>query len=225
MSLYSVLWHLGYQPEHYQRQINAEKHSQGKLIRQKIAQSVDSYWFQALKEHQQSQRTITFIDVLAAIPPSFTQVFNLIESILNKADESLSYGPFAIFYALASNASKGGRIWQPPASFVEGCTYSRVDFEIAVGLRPGGLNDSKRVALAQLGLSAFFPKTIALIDNWLERFVISEFYCEDELMWHNNVQGNWCQHIGDYLDEIEGLQWQLRQRTTELIHHRSQEAS
>ena len=114
----------------------------------------------------------TALHVLAALPPSFPVVLEQVQAALERVDESLEGAPFAVFYALVTDAARSGRRWDPPERFVEGWAYSREDFERAVGRTLSGVHSRKAryrrsVALAELGLSSFFPATVALVDGWL----------------------------------------------------------
>jgi hypothetical protein len=176
-----ILWALDYDPGRYRRQVNFEKHSQGKLIRRKIAALLDDPWCAAVRAEAERRGGVDGLLVLAAIPPSFGDAYRSIDATLARVGESLSSGPFAVFYALATDAARGGRVWQPPAPFVEGEAYARDDFEWAVGRRLGAARSrrnrhTRSTALAELGLSSYFGDTVRLLDGWLERHPLPELW-------------------------------------------------
>ena len=211
LSMGAVLWHVGFRSDTYRSQVHFEKHSQGKLIRRKIGTTLDELWAQAV--HQQlGGAPPTALHVMAALPPAFSVVLAQVESALRRVDESLDGMPFAAFYALVTDAARSGRRWDPPDRFVEGWAYSREDFERAVGRTLKGAHSRKRryrrsVALAELGLSSFFPTTVALIDSWLAGCNCSELWVEPPERTHAGEEVGWLELARAEMETIEDLQW------------------
>jgi len=182
LAVASVLWHLGFRPGEYRAQVHFEKNSQGKLVRRKITTALDGPWAQALRRQLQG-RQATAVHILAALPPSFEVVLNQVQGALRRVDEPLEGVPFAVFYSLVTDAARSGRHWEPPPRYVQGSAYTRDDFERAVGRVAGGtrgrrFRGGRSVSLAQLGLSSFFPETVAVIDEWLAGCRCSELWVE-----------------------------------------------
>jgi len=213
LSIGAVLWHVGFHSSAYRSQVHFEKHSQGKLIRRKIGSTLDELWARAARRHLNGAPP-TALYVLAALPPAFPVILAQVEGALHRVDESLEGMPFAVFYALVTDAARAGRRWEPPDRFVEGWAYSRDDFERAVGRTLKGAHSRKRryrrsVALAELGLSSFFPTTVALIDGWLEGCECSELWIERPEGAHAGGEAGWLELARANMEAIEDLQWRF----------------
>jgi hypothetical protein len=225
LSMGAVLWHVGFRSSAYRSQVHFEKHSQGKLIRRKIGATLDELWAHAVHE-QLAGAPPRALNVLAALPPSFSVVLAQVESGLRRVDESLDGMPFAVFYALVTDAARAGRRWDPPDRFVEGWAYSREDFERAVGRTLKGAHSRKRryrrsVALAELGLSSFFPTTVALIDSWLAGCRCSELWVEPPEGAHAGEEVGWLELARANMEAIEDLQWRVYASVTDGLDGRS----
>jgi hypothetical protein len=114
------------------------------------------------------------IDVLAALPITFGHAARAVQAALRRVHEDLAHAPFAVFYALVTDARRGGRIWYPPRRFVENGCYTRATFDAIFGHLLEGCRRRRRrfgrsVALSDLGLSAMHPTSLARLDTWLER--------------------------------------------------------
>ncbi|MEJ2289646.1 MAG: hypothetical protein P8Y02_13590 [Deinococcales bacterium] len=219
LSMASVLWHVGFQSAAYRSQVHFEKHSQGKLIRRKIGTTLDERWAHAVHE-QLGGAAPTALHVLAALPPAFSVVLDQVESALHRVDESLEGMPFAVFYALVTDAARSGRRWEPPDRFVEGWAYSREDFERAVGRSLKGAHSRKAryrrsVALAELGLSSYFPTTVAMVDGWLARGRCSELWVEAPDGVHAREESSWLELARGNMEAIEDLQWRIYASVTD----------
>lgn len=180
MSAGATLWALGVPPS---GPSGREKHPQGREIRKVLRARLDAGWDEALATID-TQRTPNAYDILAAIPFSFDVATRTIEASLERVGESLTSVPFAVFYALLTDARRGGRVWDPPAHYVDGGTFDRAAFDAAVGHALGAARSRKNrfrrsAALAELGLSATFPRTVARIDRWLAQRPIPEFRLDD----------------------------------------------
>ena len=119
LSMGAVLWHMGFHSDAYLSQVHFEKHSQGKLIRRKLGGTLDELWAHAAHRLLAGEAP-TALHVLAALPPSFPVVLEQVQAALERVDESLEGAPFAVFYALVTDAARAGRRWDPPERFVEG---------------------------------------------------------------------------------------------------------
>lgn len=169
MSLAAALWALGVPPT---GTAGREKHPQGRQIRKVLRTRIDAIWDGQLD----ALETLGPIDaetVLAAIPASYRVTAEAVRAALVRVGEDLAHVPFAVFYALLTDARRGGRVWRPPDRFVEGGSYDRAAFEAMVGhvlttSRSRKRRDQRSSVLAELGLSASFPKTFVRIDRWLE---------------------------------------------------------
>ncbi len=213
MSVFALLWHLGFRPG-----ANAgarfEKHTQGKIIRRKISDNLDALWADALRCVAAEDGRVEAHHVLAGMPPSALVVARQIQGALRRVDESLDSFPFAVVYAFATDAQRSGRIWDPPDHFVEGSAFARSDFEAAVGRALQGARSRKRryrrsVALAELGLSAFFPETVSVLDGWLERCGCSEFWMASLRAGDRGEHGNWYSFAERNMALIEATQWRV----------------
>lgn len=225
LSVGALLWHLGFRADAYLAQVHFEKHSQGKLIRRKIGTTLDELWARAA-HRQLAGSAPTAQHVLAALPPAFPVVLEQVEHALARVDESLEGAPFAVFYALATDAARSGRRWDPPERFVEGWAYSREDFERAVGRTLSGVHSRRAryrrsVGLAELGLSSFFPTTVALVDGWLARCGCSELWVEAPDGGHAGGEESWLAAARARLEAIEDLQWSIYASVTEAMEGRS----
>lgn len=224
MSVLAALWHMGFRIDVYLSQVHFEKHTQGKLIRRKIGATLDELWAEAARR-QLGSGPPTALHVLAALPPAFPVVLEQVESALARVDESLEGAPFAVFYALVTDAARSGRRWQPPEAYVQGSVYSRGDFERAVGRTlPGSQSRRTRyrrnVGLAELGLSSFFPATVALIDRWLAACPCSELFVEPPEGAHAGVEDGWLGLARTHMEAIEDLQWRIYASVSGLMQTR-----
>lgn len=212
LSVFALLWHLGFRPDHA-RGGRFEKHTQGKIIRRKITDTLDTLWADALRAVAAEDGAVEAHHVLAGLPPSATVVARQIDGALHRVDESLDAFPFAVVYALATDAKRAGRLWEPAPRYVEGVAFGRDDFETAVGRALQGARSRKRryrrsVALAELGLSAFFPETIAVVDGWLDACPCSEFCLAPGASGHAGGDG-WFSYAQDQAPLIEATQWRV----------------
>ena len=225
LSMGAVLWHMGFHSDAYLSQVHFEKHSQGKLIRRKLGGTLDELWAHAAHRRLAGEAP-TALHVLAALPPSFPVVLEQVQAALERVDESLEGAPFAVFYALVTDAARAGRRWDPPERFVEGWAYSRADFERAVGRTLSGAHSRKAryrrsVALAELGLSSFFPTTVALVDGWLAHCGCSELWVEPPDGAHAGGDEGWLAAARARLEAIEDLQWGIYASVTEAMEGRT----
>ena len=221
LSVGSLLWHVGFRSGAYRTQVHFEKHSQGKLIRRKLGTTLDELWAGAVNAHVKGS-VPTALHVFAALPPAFPVVLAQVESALERVDESLEGSPFAVFYALVTDASRSGRRWEPPDRFVEGGAYTREDFDRAVGRSVRGTHSRKArfrrsVALAELGLSSFFPATVAMVDGWLVHCGCSELWVERSPGAHPGGDEGWRSLARAYMEDIEDLQWRIYASVTEAM--------
>lgn len=177
MTLASVLWHLGHVGV---RKNSPEKHPQARHLRKLLRSHLDDAWDASLclREHDGH---IGELELLAALPLSFGVASRVVQAALDRVGEDLASVPFAVFYALLTDARRGGRVWRPPDRYVEATAYSRSTFEAAVGhalvaSRSRRRRYARSVALSELGLSALFPRTIARLDAWLETHTFPTFF-------------------------------------------------
>lgn len=176
MSLAAALWAHGVPAS---GPTGREKHPQGRQVRKALRGCIDAHWDRQL-EAVEANDAIDAETVLAAVPISYAVMARAVQSALERVGEDLGQVPFAVFYALLTDARRGGRVWRPPERYVEGGSYDRAAFESMVGhtltssrSRKGRYRRSS--ALAELGLSASFPRTVARIDRWLGTELIPEF--------------------------------------------------
>ena len=170
----ALLWTLGYRGHGS----NGERHPQARHIRKLVRARVDAAWEGQVRARE-GRRIVDALDVLAALPISFGQASKAVQAALRRVDEDLAHVPFAVFYALVTDARRAGRVWLPPARYVEGGCYTRATFDAAVGHVFDGSRSRRRrfgrsVALSDLGLSAVYPATIARLDVWLARYDLPE---------------------------------------------------
>ncbi len=164
----ALLWLLGYRCDGRL----AERHPQARHVRKLVRARVDAAWERQLAGAE--AHGIDALDVLAALPITFGHAVQAVQVALRRADEDLAHVPFAVFYALATDARRGGRVWYPPARYVENGCYDRATFDATVGHVLDGSRSRRRrfgrsVALSDLGLSAMYPASIARLDAWLAR--------------------------------------------------------
>lgn len=169
MSLAAALWVLGVPST---GTTGCEKHPQGRQVRKVLRARIDAIWDRQL-EALEMRGSIDAETVFAAIPASYRVTARAVRAALVRVGEDLAHVPFAVFYALLTDARRGGRVWRPPDRFVEGGSYDRAAFEAMVGhvlttSRSRKRRDQRSSALAELGLSASFPRTFVRIDRWLE---------------------------------------------------------
>lgn len=156
-----------------------EKHPQGRQLRKAIRARVDLAWDARLDAVEEAGE-VDAATVLAAIPGSYAVAVRTVQAALTRVGEDLAHTPFAVFYALLTDARRGGRVWRPSDCFVEAGSYDRAAFDAAVGHALLDARSRKRryrrsSALAELGLSSFFPATFARIDRWLATRRFDEF--------------------------------------------------
>ena len=170
MSVTSVLYRLGVKSAHG---AFGDKHPQARHFRRVLRERVDEAWANELVQLDNCEPP-SAQQLLAALPIAFDLCARTVRAALLRVGEDLAEVPFAVFYALVTDARRGGRVWRPADPYVEGSCYDRTTFEVAVGHALDAVRSRKRryqrsSALSELGLSAIFPATIARIDDWLER--------------------------------------------------------
>ena len=170
MSVASVLYRLGVTSVNG---VFGDKHPQARHFRRVLRERVDEAWAQALTRLDQ-RGPPSAEQLLASLPVAFDLCARTVRAALLRVGEDLAHVPFAVFYALVTDARRGGRVWRPADRYVEGGCYDRASFELAVGHSLEFVRSRKRryrrsSALSELGLSAIFPNSIARIDEWLER--------------------------------------------------------
>lgn len=211
----ALLWTLGYRA----RDLNGERHPQARHVRKLVRARVDLAWERQLRALE-GRRRIDALDVLAALPISFRHAARAVQMVLRRVDEDLEHVPFAVFYALVTDARRGGRVWRPPARYVESGCYSRAVFDATVGHALDGSRSRRRrygrsVALSDLGLSAMYPSTVARLDAWLERFDLPELQLADAGV---GADGAWVDLVGAQRDTVArrhaSLVHGLRERAT-----------
>lgn len=168
MSAASVLWSLGVPACATEER---EKHPQGRQVRKALRARIDGVWSARLVALE-TARPVGAAVTLGAIPISFAVLASAVQAALVRVGEDLEQVPFAVFYALLTDARRGGRVWRPHDAYVEGGSYDRATFDTTVGHALQAARSRKRryrrsSALAELGLSATFPATIARLDRWL----------------------------------------------------------
>ena len=176
MSVAAVLNLLGVGPADAAR---AEKHPQGRQVRKVLRARVDAGWERRLGAFEPVVERDPGV-LLAALPISFGLSLRTVQSAMLRVGEDLAHVPFAVYYALLTDARRGGRVWRPPDRYVEGGCYDRATFDLAVGHALDAVRSRKRryrrsSALSELGMSALFPATVARLDAWLERYPFAPF--------------------------------------------------
>jgi len=225
LSMAALLWRFGFSTAEYRAQVHFEKNSQGKLIRRKITAALDGPWAEALRTETVGA-PITALHVLAALPPAFEVVIGQVRRVMDRVGDRLDNVPFAVFYALVTDAARSGRRWQPPERFVHGSAYTRDDFERAVGRvsrgsRSRGARSRRSASLAELGLSNFFPETVAVIDAWLVACQCSELWVEPLDGAHAGSEEGWLELARAQRDTIAEMQERIRERVGVAIGRRS----
>jgi len=221
----SALWHLGFEGGAYRRQVHFEKNSQGKLVRRKVAATLDGPWARSLRDLVGGGRP-SAVQVLAALPPRFEVVARQVAGALERVDEPLEGVPFAVFYSLVTDASRSGRRWDPPQRYVQGSAYTRDDFERAVGRFSKGARSHRgryyrrSAALAELGLSSFFPETVAVIDGWLAACQCSELWVEPPEGAHSGSDDGWFELASSQRATIRALQEEIHASVSRALSDR-----
>ena len=178
MSVAAVLWQLGVTltSDH-----DREKHPQGRQVRAALRSRIDGAWDTGLASLEATQ-SVTAVSFLASLPIAARTTLVEVQAALREVDEDLADVPFAVFYALLTDARRGGRVWRPPAAYVESHSYDRAAFDATVGHALDSVRSRKRryhhhrsAVLGDLGLSTMFPATIARLDAWLDAKEIPEF--------------------------------------------------
>ena len=180
MSVAAVVNLLGVGPAGATR---AEKHPQGRQVRKVLRARVDGGWERRLGALEPAVERDPRV-LLAALPISFGLSLTTVQSAMLRVGEDLAQAPFAVYYALLTDARRGGRVWRPPDRYVAGGCYDRATFDLAVGHALDAVRSRKRryrrsSALSELGMSALFPATVARLDAWLERYPFTPFRLDD----------------------------------------------
>ena len=170
MSVANVLYRLGVTSA---GGVFGDKHPQARHFRRVLRERVDEAWARELARLDR-RGPPSAQQLLAALPIAFDLCARTVRAALLRVGEDLAHVPFAVFYALVTDARRGGRVWRPADRYVDGGCYDRASFEVAVGHALPFVRSRKRryersSALSELGLSAIFPNSIARIDDWLER--------------------------------------------------------
>lgn len=228
LAVVAALWHLGFRGDAYRNQVHFEKNSQGKLVRRKLTAMVDGPWAGALRELV-GDAPPTSAHVLAALPPDLDVIIRQVGGALERIDEPLEGVPFAVFYSLVTDAARAGRRWDPPARYVQGSAYTREDFERAVGRFARGARRHGRyqrsASLAELGLSGFFPETVAVIDGWLAAGRCSELWVEPPAGGHAGGEDGWLEAAYARRDTIRAYQARIRAAVTEAVRENPDEGA
>lgn len=176
MNLSALLAQLGFLPRDAVRDRNLGSSSVGQQIRRQVSAQLDPVWATALTAIQAPG----FCEVLAALPPGFSLVEHLVRVALEHEGERLGEQPFAVFYALVTNASLGlGRRWAAPDWCVEGRAFTRSDFDAT---------HRDAVRWARLAISGSCPLAVTVIDGWLERQTLPELVCDAD--WYRHREAN-----------------------------------
>ena len=170
MSVASVLYRLGVTSA---TGVFGDKHPQARHFRRVLRERVDDAWARELARLGR-RGPPSAQQLLAALPIAFDLCTRTVRAALLRVGEDLAHVPFAVFYALVTDARRGGRVWLPADRYVEGGCYDRASFELTVGhtlelVRSRKRRHRRSSALSELGFSAIFPNSIARIDDWLER--------------------------------------------------------
>jgi len=204
----ALLWTLGYRGH----RVSGERHPQARHVRKLVRARVDAAWERQVRTFEGLRRVDT-VALLASFPISFTHAARAVQGALRRVDEDLADVPFAVFYALVTDARRGGRVWRPPPRYVEGECYSRSAFDATVGHALDGSRSRRRrygrsVALSDLGLSAMYPATVARLDAWLERFDFPELVLTSAADGLGNGDA-WMEHVSARRDVVERLHGRL----------------
>lgn len=222
MSVASVLWSLSVPVS---GTAEREKHPQGRQVRKALRARIDGAWSARLVTLQ-TAGTVDATVMLSAIPISFTVTARAVQAALVRVGEDLDQAPFAVFYALLTDARHGGRVWRPDDAYVEGGSYDRATFDATVGhalqtARSRKRRDRRSIALAELGLSATFPATIARLDRWLRAEP------PDELRLDRTAEGKtgygWYAWARSEADTIAAIHGNLVRGIGSTVHARSLE--
>ncbi len=195
----ALLWTLGYRGHN----TNGERHPQARHVRKLIRARIDAAWETQMRMLEGGRR-LDSLDLLASLPISFHHAEGAVQTALHRVEEDLAHVPFAVFYALVTDARRGGRVWRPPGRYVEGGCYTRAAFDATVGHVLDGSRSRRRrygrsVALSDLGLSAMYPATVARLDAWLERFDFPELNVAGAA---DTVDGVWIDYVGARRDAV-----------------------
>ena len=196
-------------PKH--KTLKRDKHPIGKTLRkEKITPLIDPVWCEAISELYEQEKypsNISFIELLASIPPSGRQIFELIRCYRNPEDDEYDDDDylcslyFAHFYVFATDIKKKGgsqiEKWNPSPCFVDKDLHTEFEQETfrIPDLREESITYKPRhLELIKLGIGGTFPRTIKVTNNWLEN-------CDwfKELHYEKDC---WCQSIDDNKDPI-----------------------
>ena len=207
MSVASALYRLGVTTANG---VFGDKHPQARHFRRVLRQRVDEAWACELERLGRSGPPSPQ-QLLAALPIAFELCARTVRAALLRVGEDLAHVPFAVFYALVTDARRGGRVWRPADCYVDGGCYDRASFEIAVGhaleiVRSRKRRHQRSSALSELGLSAIFPEAIARIDDWLARGHYPVFRLDTDTALALAREPDW-------------LAWALERRTCITAHH------
>jgi hypothetical protein len=198
MRVAALAWHLGCGDL-----AGREKHPQARKVRQLLRDRLDAAWVERIRSVDTSGYEPEVV-ALAMVPISIRMALATVRSVLRWAGDDIGDVPFAVFYALLTDARHGGRVWVPPDPFVNGDPYDRHAFELDVGHALDGTRSRRRrheesTALSELGLSALFPRTIALVDLHLAEF-------PQRALWVCRYQGtvdDWLTYVAEREEQIE----------------------
>jgi hypothetical protein len=211
LTVAAMAWHMGVPREGID---GREKHPQGRQVRKALRGAIDHGWSATLEAHGPEIEEPA-IKVFASLPLPLRASIATIESVLSRVGEGLDHVPFAVFYALLTDARKGGRVWQPPAGYLDARGFDRSAYDTSVGNRLESTRSRRRryvrpATLSEFGLSAVYPRTVAKIDRWLESERPAPLCIgskdEPALAWHEYLTGA--------LDEIERQHARLVERFT-----------
>jgi hypothetical protein len=176
-----------------------EKPARGESLARKYAglfhkTPLDCLWMQTLirLRNEDGASIPARVDLFCAgIPVAFVLNVRLVGQLCEQADFSFADITFPEFYALITDCQEErrgkdtdgptlyGRIWNPPTGIVGNITPGAEDRERdprQILLRQIRILESETCARAQLKISRHFPKTVELLDTWLEAGLSVEEY-------------------------------------------------
>jgi hypothetical protein len=179
MGMVALLRHLGVDPDALQRSRDHAGSVHGQKIRQQVSEHLDVFWCEALARLADDAIPDT-ARVLAGLPPSFSQVEALVEHPSQADVQGLHDLPFAVFYARVTDAPD--HLWE---SGVYVPDDARSIFEESVGRmrehrKARDDATSPPVKHLRLGLRSACPRSLAVIDRWLERQPLNAFFWEQD---------------------------------------------
>ncbi len=211
---------------------NLEKPARGDSLARKYAglfhqTPLDYLWRQTLEQiraEEGANAPVRLPLFCAGIPPDFPQIVQVVTALCG--EEEVMGMTLPQLYALITDCQEDhrdrryGRVWNPPDGIVSEMTRETHPEKDPTKILEDDIQEVKRSCpQGQLRISRHFPKTVELLDSWLEEGLSVEGY-ENLTYQHDYGENAQLQHLLNHeglLDEIVDLVGKIHRRLIDAI--------